>query len=212
MRSTATCAGCVTRRRGGDPVNPTVDFLLHPAVPSALLVLWVVVWWNHRKHPPLMSEMDRRHARPGDLSRGGSKATSNTEQRVRDVIESAGFRTYPQGTLLCVGRDSDGRNRFFTPDIMLRKPRLVVEVDPAHYHGSPEKIAEDLMRNRFYASVGLKVVRVRIAGTRALSPNDVVIPESDFRPDRDGAKVIRALGAARELPPSYWRQRHHVFK
>lgn len=180
---------------------------MHPAVPSALLVVWVVVWWNSRKHPPLLPSMDRQRARPGDISRGGSTATSKLEGRVRRSIEAAGFRTYPQGTLLCVGRDSAGKNRFFTPDILVRKPFAVVEVDPAHWHGSPEKVAEDVMRNRFYASVGLKVVRVRIGGTQALSPNDVVIRGEDFQPDRHGAQLVRAVGSARRLPPSYWTRR-----
>ena len=185
-----------------------IDILLHPAVPSLFLGLWVMWWWNQRKHPPLLPSMDRKNAKPGDISLGGSTATSKTELRVRQAIESAGYPTYPQGTLLCVGRDSAGKNRFFTPDIMIRKPFAVVEVDPAHWHGSPEKVAEDVMRNRFYASLGLRVVRVRIDGVTALSPNDVVIRDSDFRPERHGSKVARAVGSAKVLPPSYWNQRN----
>jgi hypothetical protein len=180
------------------------EFLLHPAVPSALLVVWTWVWWTHRKTPPLLPEMNRRAAHPGDLSPGGSTATSKTEKRVRAVIEAAGFRTYPQGTLMCMGHDSDGKRRFFTPDILIRKPFAVVEVDPAHWHGTPERVAEDIMRNRFYAARGLRIVRIRIDGTQALSPNDVVIAESDFDPTRHGQAVVRAVSAARLLPPSYW--------
>lgn len=181
------------------------EFLLHPAVPAALLVVWTVTWWNHRRTPPLLPAMDRDRARPGEVSRGGSTATSKLEARVRRCVEAAGFPTYPQGTLLCVGRDSRGKNRFLTPDILVRKPFAVVEVDPAHWHGAPEKVAEDIMRNRFYAACGLKIVRVRIGGTSALSPNDLVIPESDFRPERHGPALARALGAARRLPPTFWR-------
>ncbi|BBY53932.1 hypothetical protein H7J07_04685 [Mycobacterium koreense] len=182
------------------------EFLLHPAVPSALLVVWTWVWWTQRRTPPLLPQMNRKSARPGDLSLGGSAATSKTEKRVRDVIERAGYRTYPQGTLMCMGRDSDGKKRFFTPDILVRRPFAVVEVDPAHWHGAPEKVAEDIMRNRFYAARGLRVVRVRIDGTKALSPNDVVIAASDFDPDKHGPAVVRALGSARMLPASYWNR------
>jgi hypothetical protein len=103
-----------------------------------------------------------------------------------------------------VGRDSAGKNRFFTPDILVRRPFAVVEVDPARWHGTPEKVAEDTMRNRFYAARGLRVVRVRIDGTEALSPNDVVIAESGFVPERHGTAVVRALGTARMLSPRYW--------
>lgn len=193
-----------TARGSSLPSLLVVEFLLHPAVPTVLLVLWVGVWWRQRKTPPVMSVMDRKRARPGDLSLGGSTATSKTEQRVRQVIEDAGYRTYPQGTLMCMGLDSAGKQRFFTPDIMVRRPFAVVEVDPHHWHGAPEKVAEDIMRNRFYAARGLRVVRVRIDGTQALSPNDVVIRGSDFVSERDGAAVVRALGAARMLPPGYW--------
>lgn len=184
-----------------------IAFLLHPAVPASLLVVWAVVWWDTRRTPPLLPAMDRRRAVAGDVSRGGSTATSKLETRVRRTIEAAGYRTYPQGTLLCVGRDSAGKNRFFTPDILVRRPYAVVEVDPARWHGSPGKVAEDILRNRFYAAAGLRVVRVRLAGCQALSPNDVVIPEQVFRPERHGPAVVRALGSAKMLPPSYW-ERH----
>jgi len=52
------------------------NFLLHPAVPLALLVVWSVMSWTQRKTPPLLPEMDRRRARPGDLSRGGVERLS----------------------------------------------------------------------------------------------------------------------------------------
>lgn len=188
-----------------------IELLLNPAVPSILMGLWVLSWWSGRTHPPLLPTMDRRNARPGDVSLGGSAATSKVEQRIRDHIERSGFRTYPQGTLLCAGRDSAGKKRFFTPDILMHRPRLVVEVDPEHTHGGADKIAEDIMRNRFYASLGLKVVRVRIGGVEALSPNDVVITDRDFRADRHGAQLLAALGSARRLPPHYWTRRNADF-
>lgn len=181
-----------------------VEFLLHPIVPMALLVVWAMAWWRQRKTPPVLPKMDRVHARPGDLSLGGSAATSKTEMRVRRVLENAGYSTYPQGTLMCMGRDSAGKNRFFTPDILLRKPFAVVEVDPAHWHGAPEKVAEDIMRNRFYARRGLRVIRVRIAGTEALGPNDVVIRESDFDPVKHRTVLLRAVASAKVVPPNYW--------
>lgn len=181
-----------------------IEFLLHPIVPLALLVVWVVVWHSHRRTPPILPKMDRARARPGDLAAGGSAATSKTEKRVRTALERAGFSTYPQGTLMCMGRDSGGKNRFFTPDILVRRPFAVVEVDPNHWHGAPEKVAEDIMRNRFYAARGLRVIRVRIDGAQALSPNDVVIPESDFDPDLHTSAVVRAVASARMLPPTHW--------
>lgn len=193
-----------SRWRAALPSAAVVAFLLHPAVPLSLWVVWAVWAFNQRKAPPVLPKIDRVRARPGDLAAGGSTATSKTELRVRKVLENAGYRTYPQGTLMCMGRDSAGKNRFFTPDILIRRPFVVVEVDPNHWHGAPEKVAEDIMRNRFYAARGLRIVRVRIDGTQALSPNDVVIPHSDFDPDRDGTMVLRAVAGSRLLPPTYW--------
>ena len=181
-----------------------LEFLLHPIVPLSLLAVWVVWARNNSRTPPVLEKMDRNRARPGDLSAGGSTATSKTEQKVRGVLETAGYATYPQGTMMCMGRDSAGKNRFFTPDILVRRPFAAVEVDPHHWHGTPDKIAEDVMRNRFYAARGLRVVRVRIDGTQALSPNDVVIAQSDFDPARDGTAVLRAVAGARMLPPTFW--------
>lgn len=181
-------------------------FLLHPAVPIVLLLGWVLWWWHDRRTPPVLPSMDRKNARPGDLAAGGSKATSKLEKRIRTYIEKGGYRTYPQGTLMAMGRDSAGKQRFFTPDILLRKPFAVVEVDPAHWHGAPEKVAEDVMRNRFYAARGLRIIRIRIDGTEALGPNDVVIAGSDFVPERDGPSVLRAIGTAKYVPASYWDQ------
>ncbi|KXO93043.1 Uncharacterised protein (plasmid) [Tsukamurella tyrosinosolvens] len=179
-------------------------FLLHPMVPFAADV--VFLWWlfNQRGARPVAPKMDRSTARLGDLAADGSAKTSKPEKSVREVIERAGYRTYPQGTMMCMGYDSAGKKRFFTPDILLQRPFAVVEYDPAHWHGAPEKVAEDVMRNRFYARAGLKIIRVRIDGTQALGPNDVVIAESEFDAARDGAAVLRAIGRAREVPSNYW--------
>lgn len=62
---------------------------------------------------------------------------------------------------------------------------MVVEVDPHFWHGDPDKIKHDIDRNRMYARMGYIIVRVRIGGTEALSPNDVVLPQGDFEPERD---------------------------
>lgn len=182
------------------------SFWLNPTVPTALIVLWALIWMFTRRSRPVAKKMDRPNAKRGDLSRDGERKTSKTEMRVRRTIEKAGYATYPQGTMLCVGTDSGGKKRFFTPDIMIKNPYMVVEVDPAFWHGADNKVDEDIMRNKLYASCGLKIVRVRIAGTQKLSPNDVVIKEGDYDPKKHGRAVLLAVGRARFYPASHWKR------
>lgn len=180
------------------------SFLLHPAVPAATLLLWLVWSLNRPPARTVADKMDSRTARMGDLSADGSPKTSRPELDLREVIEKAGYRTYPQGTKMCMGFDSAGKKRFFTPDILLQRPFAVIEFDPAHWHGAPEKVAEDIMRNRFYARAGLRIIRIRIDGTEALGPNDVVIRSRDFIAGQHGAEVLRAIRRARFVPHTYW--------
>lgn len=187
-------------------MHPTglVGLLLQPALWWVLLAVWIVVWFRERSAPPVAAKFDPRTARPGDLFADGSSATSNTEKRVRKVIEDAGYRLYPPSVRIYTPRDGDGKRHKYTPDILLRKPKMIVEVDPHFWHGDPSKIAHDIDRNRMYARLGYIIVRVRIAGTQALSPNDVVISTSDFDIVRDGPLLLSKIRKAKYLPPRVW--------
>lgn len=180
------------------------DFLLQPALWWFLLAVWVVVWFRERSAPPVASKFNPKTARPGDLFADGSSATSNTEKRVRKVIEDAGYRLYPPSVRIYTPRDGNGKRHKYTPDILLKKPKMIVEVDPHFWHGDPDKIAHDIDRNRMYARLGYTIVRVRIAGTQALSPNDVVITTSDFDIVRDGPLLLKRIRRAKYLPPRVW--------
>lgn len=181
------------------------SFLLTPALWWVLLVVWVISWLRFRSSPPVTAKkLNSKTARPGDLFADGSTATSKTEQKVRAVIEKAGYKLYPPSTRVWTHRDGDGKGHAYTPDIMLRKPKMIVEVDPHHWHGDASKIAHDIDRNRAYARLGYRIVRVRIAGTLDLSPNDIVIPQGDFDPHRDGEALLKAIRKAKMLSPKYW--------
>lgn len=181
-----------------------MDFLLNPAVWWIALGIWVFVWLRQRNAPSVAAKFNRKTARPGDLFADGSTATSKTEQKVRDTIEKAGYRLYPPSTRVYTPKDGDGKNRKYTPDIMLKKPKMIVEVDPHFWHGDNDRIAHDIDRNRMYARLGYTIVRVRIAGTLALSPNDVVLGQGDFDPDRDGATLLKGIRRAKFYPPRFW--------
>lgn len=181
-----------------------IDVLLNPALWWVALGVWVFIWFKQRSAPTVVGKFNKKTARPGDLFADGSTATSKTEQKVRDTIEKAGYRLYPPSTRVYTPSDGDGKNHRYTPDIMLKKPKLIVEVDPHFWHGDNDRIAHDIDRNRMYARMGYAIVRVRIAGTLALSPNDVVLGQGDFEPARDGAALLRGIRRAKFLPPSYW--------
>jgi len=186
--------------------NELVDFLLTPALWWVLLAVWIIMWFRFRSAPPVAAKkLNPKTARPGDLFADGSTATSKTEKKVRKVIEDAGYKLYPPSTRIWTPRDGDGKGHAYTPDIMIRKPKMIVEVDPHHWHGDPSKIAHDIDRNRMYARLGYKIVRVRIAGTLELSPNDVVIPQGDFDPDRDGKALLKTIRRAKYLRASHWK-------
>lgn len=187
-----------------NPRSELLELLLWPGLWWFFLALWVVVWVRSRVTPPVTKEFNRKTARSGDLFADGSSATSKTEMRVRWVIQKAGYRVYPQSTRLLTPPDHSGKRHKYTPDVMLWKPKMVVEVDPHFWHGDNDRIAHDLDRNRMYARLGYTVVRVRIAGTEALSPNDVVITDSDFDIAKHGPAVVKAIRKAKYLPPRHW--------
>ncbi len=181
------------------------EVLLTPGLWWTLLAVWVISWLRFRSAPPITAKkLNSKTARPGDLFADGSTATSKTEQKVRAVIENAGYKLYPASTRIWTPRDGQGKGHAYTPDIMLKKPKMIVEVDPHHWHGDPTKIAHDIDRNRMYARLGYKIVRVRIAGTLQLSPNDVVIRENDFDPNRDGHRLLKAIRRAKSLNAKHW--------
>lgn len=180
------------------------DFLLQPALWWILFAVWVFVWFRERQAPPVSKKFNPKTARPGDLFADGSLATSKTEKRVRSAIESAGYRLYPASTRVYTPRDADGKRHKYTPDILLKKPKMIVEVDPHFWHGDPDKIAHDIDRNKMYAKLGYTIVRVRIGGTKALSPNDVVFPQGDFYPVRDANSLLKAIRRAKYMPPQSW--------
>lgn len=181
-----------------------VDMILHPVLWWVLLAVWVAVWFKDRSAPPVTKKFNKKTARPGELFADGSTATSKTEKKVRKAIEDAGFRLYPASTRIYTPADAEGVRHKYTPDILLKKPKMVVEVDPHFWHGDTDKIAHDIDRNVMYSRMGYTIVRVRIGGTQALSPNDVVIPAGDFDIERDGPLLLKGIKRAKFYPPRVW--------
>lgn len=181
-----------------------LDVILHPAIWWLALVVWIVIWLRDRQYPPVHPKFDKRTARPGELFADGSTATSFTEKKVRKAIEDAGYKLYPPSTRIYTLADANGVRHKYTPDILLKKPKMVVEVDPHFWHGDRDKIAHDIDRNVMYARLGYTIVRVRIGGTMALSPNDVVIADGDFNIEKHGPLLLKGIKRAKFYPPKVW--------
>lgn len=187
-------------------MEPMSQFLLSPILWWILLALWV--WWavDSAAYPRVSKKFDKRTAKPGDLFTGGSTATSGTEKKVLETLHKAGYKTYPSSTWIWTPKDANGVAHRYTPDIIVKKPKMIVEVDPLHWHGGFDRIKHDVDRNRMYAAMGYTILRVRIGGAQALSPNDVVIPEGDFDPKAHSKKLLRAVRSAKRLPSRHWNK------
>lgn len=109
----------------------------------------------------------------GTVIQSRNLTTSHTEQRVREKLVAAGFAVHKGRSAIQCGYEPQ-RNNFpiLTPDILISKSKVCVEVDPAHTHLGKEK--GDKTRNQLLADAGWQVVRLRIGGLQAVGEHDVV--------------------------------------
>ncbi|MGP9760878.1 hypothetical protein [Corynebacterium sp. AOP12-C2-36] len=121
----------------------------------------------------------------------------------------------PSVHLIAPLRDAHGNWRKFTPDILIvyRGRRIVVEVDPHHFHGEgkPDRIYHDVERNYAYSATGWAVVRVRIGWPpgnqwRQIGKHDVIIDDNDFFPAEHADRVRAAVTHVRRVPASAWNR------
>lgn len=190
--------------------EPLLDFLLTPAFWWVCLVVWVAFLFRDRKTPPVIQISDKKKIslkkrRPGALYSDGSAAGSKIENKIRESIERMGYRLYPHGTAIVTKPDVYGKKHKYTPDIMIKRHKIIVEVDPQYTHGGAGKIAHDIDRNRAYSQLGYKIVRIRMGGARKLSDNDVLFDGGSYDHYQHKGKLSRAIRRARFFPPRYWK-------
>lgn len=191
-----------------------LQLLLHPATWVVALILWLLA--RTPSTAPKRYKYDVSLP-PGTFTTSGSGKTSKTEYKVRDFIKKSGWRTMDQGTGLVVpSRDAKGNRRHFTPDIIIYGPgkkTIIVEVDPHYHHGAEglHKVYEDVERNVEYSKLGFAVVRLRIdfdnkpaEGFARLSPNDVVVTQSEFTNGTYRHLLRGAIKRAKPLSPHTW--------
>lgn len=189
--------------------HPIADLLLSPPFWWIMAALFAAKMLHERTGVrPVAREFNKKRGpRPGDLFADGSTATSKLEKRIRETVEQAGYKLYPPSTRIYTHKDNEGKNHRYTPDIMLKKQKVIIEVDPKFWHGDPRKIAHDIDRNRAYAKLGYTIVRVRIGGAEALSRNDIVLEGPGFDPERnpsDRRRLLKGIRRARYLPAKEW--------
>lgn len=209
------------------PDSFLVIALTRPYLWIALVALRVWLYNRPGLTPPIASKYMKGVHGPGTLCHGGSPATSKLEGRVRSSIEAAGYTVLPASVILIAPlRDKHGNWRKFTPDILVvhGKTRIVVEVDPYHYHGEArmptaekegssgmEHIFHDVERNYAYSASGWAVIRVRIGWPPShpwarIGKNDVIISGDDFVPVDHADAVRAAIARAERVPASSWNK------
>lgn len=165
-----------------------MEFFLSPTPWIVGLILWFVYVVRFQNRHTVVKVIDAKvplaDAKPGALYTGGSEATSKLEMRVRGDLESLGFILYPQGTAIITLPDENGNKHRYTPDIIIKRPKVIVEVDPEFTHLGKE--ADDERRGRLYQQLGYGVVRYRLGkNLRRMGPYDVVRPYKDYNPRLD---------------------------
>ncbi|WP_248761232.1 DUF559 domain-containing protein [Pseudarthrobacter sp. SSS035] len=119
-----------------------------------------------------------------------STAISKTERQVRDKLLGLGIQVHKGRSGIQCGHEP-GRNNFpiLTPDILISKTKVCVEVDPAYTHAGKETVDET--RNELLAEVGWTVVRLRLGGLKAVGQHDVLVESEAVNNE-----AITALAAA----------------
>lgn len=177
-----------------------VDFLLTPQVWWIALAVWLVsfAFTIHKPEAVIEQAFDKKNARPGQLYSDGNTATSKLERRVRADIEKMGFSLYPPSTALVTDEDERGRIHKYTPDIMVKSRKVIVEVDPEFTHAGIEKEADDRRRGQCYEDLGYGVVRLRLGkGLNSWGKYSLHFDKEDWDPDTMYRPLMRMIQKAR---------------
>lgn len=131
---------------------------------------------------------------PGDVQQARNTVTSVIEEKVRDAVRAAGHKV-PKGKMavLCHHPNPEYNVLSLTPDIVLVKHKIAIEVDPCgtsdygHTHTGQED--EDHARNELLQAVGWAVIRLRLGASDGaqIGDRDVVVESTSFTKDAEAA-------------------------
>ena len=137
----------------------------------------------------------------GTVIQSRNLSTSQTEQEVRDKLVAAGFAVHKGRSAIQCGHEPL-RNNFpvLTPDILISKTKVCVEVDPAYTHTGDEE--KDKTRNDLLAGVGWQVVRLRLGGLGPIGEYDVLAESERVTNEVMDALVLAVSDAVEGRPGS----------
>lgn len=99
---------------------------------------------------------------------------SKIEEQVRERLVAAGLTVHKgRSAIQCGFEPLHGNYPLLTPDILISRTKVCVEVDSGFTHAARE--ATDATRNSLLADVGWQVVRLRLGGLSPIGEHDVVV-------------------------------------
>ena len=130
----------------------------------------------------------------GTVIQSRNLSTSKTEQQVRDKLIAAGFAVHKGRSAIQCGHEPQ-RDNFpvLTPDILISKTKVCIEVDPAYTHAGKEE--KDQTRNDLLGGVGWQVVRLRLGGLGAIGEHDVLAQSEAVTKESVEALVLAVTDA-----------------
>lgn len=113
----------------------------------------------------------------GTVLQSRSTAISKLELGVREKLVAEGFKVHKgRSAIQCGYEPRRGNYPILTPDILISKEKVCIEVDSGYTHRGEEE--KDRTRNRLLAEAGWTVVRLRLGGLEPIGPYDVVAESS----------------------------------
>ena len=124
----------------------------------------------------------------GGVTESRNDVTSNIEERVRQLVRDAGYKVPKQKMCVWVEHPNwMGRLLPLTPDIVLIKHRLAIEVDPLsrtdhHGYSHDGEREKDQKRNDLLTAAGWTVLRLRLGAdeSAAIGDRDVLCASSSI--------------------------------
>lgn len=179
--------------------------LANPLTVAIIVSVVLVILLNRSgSDAEVHSEFDKSTAQPGQLFADGNDATSKLEMGIRQALEDEGFALYPAATALVTYPDEKGKSHKYTPDIIVRKRKVIVEVDPQFTHEGKED--DDRRRGNCYQDLGYGVVRIRLGPkVGPLGKYDVSFRQTDFNPATMMPLVAKMIRKAKPDPRRHTR-------
>lgn len=130
----------------------------------------------------------------GTVIQSRNLSTSKTELQVRDKLIAAGFMLHKgRSAIQCGLEPRRGNFPVLTPDILISRTKVCIEVDPAYTHAGKEET--DQLRNDLLGGVGWKVIRLRLGGLGAIGEHDVLVESEAVTKEAMEALVLAVTDA-----------------